>query len=319
LADGVVVLVDRSDRSLAIRLDDDGKELWQVELPGISSSDPVRTHDFVAVPIDGDRVVVIDIRYGRIHGPSIGVPGATLHGGIAALGGRVWMRMSKTTDGLGPFLAVTDLSNLDSGAHLHEDPFGDAIETRYRRTANTIVVAAEHPDGDATLVGLDERNAKVLWRHDLHQTGVIDLWAAGGLVDLVISDGVRSWEARTGRALTHRFDGRVLEGARLAGETLLVLVYNPAQGRGVQAYNAATEESVGELKDIVRILGASSDHALLRRTDGSPLLVELPNLKLLSIHDAEAIEDAELVAFSRHAVWVVAHGGRSLTCLEPPE
>ena len=28
---------------------------------------------------------------------------------------------------------------------------------------------------------------------------------------------------------------------------------------------------------------------------------------------------AELVAFSRHALWVVAHGGRSLTCLEPPE
>ena len=49
------------------------------------------------------------------------------------------------------------------------------------------------------------------------------------------------------------------------------------------------------------------------------MLVELPSLTPLVMPEADAIDGAELVAFSRHALWVVAHGGRSLTCLEPPE
>lgn len=317
LADGVLVVLDRAEGSAAVRLGDDGRVLWQLELPGTASADPQRTHDFAAVPIDGERVIVIDIKHGRQHGPSVGVPGATLHGCITALGGRLWLRFSESDDGMGPLLAVCDLATPDAGPYIHPDPLGDAIETRCRRTNKTIVAAAEHPDGHATLVGLDERKVKVLWKHELADTGVVDLWAAGGLVDLVTSDSLQSWDARTGHPLTRRFEGRVLEGARLAGETLLIPVYNPVHGRRLQAYNAATETELGDLPDIARVLGANSDHALLRTSEGAPLLVELPELTRVAIRDTEAVDAAELVSFSRHALWIVGHGGRSLTCVEP--
>lgn len=321
LANGLLVVLDRPTGSVALRLDSDGRELWQVELPGIASSDPVRTQGFVAVPIGGERVVVIDVAHGQLLRANIAVDGAAVRGGIAALGGRLWVRLGKTADGLGPYLAKLDLAAPEEGLRLFPDPLGAAIETRFRRTNDTLVAAAEHPNGDALLVGIDEGSARVLWLHELRATGVVDLWAAGGLVDVVLSAGVRSWDARSGMALTRRFEGQVLEGARLAGETLLVLVSDKAQPgqRRLLTYDACTEDATGRLLGVQRIIGASSDLALLRGSDGVVMLVELPSLTPLMMPEADAIDGAELVAFSRHALWVVAHGGRSLTCLEPPE
>ncbi len=318
LADGLLVVLDRPDVSVALRLDSEGRELWQVELPGVASADPVRTQGFVAVPLGGARVVIIDVTLGRLVRASIAVEGASVRGGIAALGGRLWVRLGKTADGLGPFLAVLDLTALDDGLRLFPDPLGAAIETRCRRTNNTLVAAAEAPNGDALLVGMDEATARVLWHHELPNTGIVDLWAAGGLVDVVLSGSVRSWDARSGKPLTRRFEGKALEGARLAGETLLVMVPDNGHGRRLLSYEACTEDATGELLGVQRIIGASSDLALVRGSDGLVMLVELPSLSPLTMPEADAIEGAELVAFSRHALWVVAHGGRSLTCLEPP-
>jgi len=319
LADGLLLVLDRPGGSVALRLDSDGREIWQVELPGVASSDPVRTQGFVAVALGGERVVVIDVAHGRLLRNGVAVHGAAVRGGIAAVGGRLWVRLGKTSDGLGPFLAVLDLMAPGDGLRLFPDPLGSAIETRCRRTNNTLVAAAEHPNGNVLLVGLDESSARLLWQHELPQTGVVDLWAAGGLVDLVLSNGVRSWDARTGTPLTRRFAGHALEGARLAGETLLVLVPDNGHGRHLRTFNACTEDATGRLLAIQRVIGASSDLALLRDHDGNVMLVELPTLTPFTIPEADAIAGAELVAFSRHALWVVAHGGRSLTCLEPPE
>lgn len=319
LADGVLVLLDRPTGTVAVRLDEDGRELWAIELPGIASGDPVRTHGFVAVPIDGERITVIDVNQRKLQRHGVRVPGAVVRGGIAALGGRLWIRFSETSDGLGPFLAVFDVHAPDEAPRLHPDPLGVAIETRCRRTNNTVVAAAEHPGGHAIVVGLDETTARVLWRHELPETGVVDLWAAGGLVDLVVSDGLQSWDARSGQRLTRRFGGRALEGSRLAGETLLVLApHDDGDARQLLAFNACTEELTGTHAAVQRILGANSDLALARDHGGLPRLFDLPQLLPLTLREADALEGCELVAFSRHALWVVAHGGRSLSCLEPP-
>ena len=315
LADGLVVVLDRPGSSVALRLDEDGKTVWQVELPGVASGEPARTQGFLAVPLGGERVVVVDLAQGRLQRTDVAVQGSPLHGGIAALGGRLWVRFGHTSDGLGPFLAVLDLERAVDGLRLFPDPLGDAIETRCRRTNRTLVAAAEHPDGSAVLVGLDEVTTRVIWRHELPGTGVVDLWAAGGLVDLVLSHAVCSWDGRTGAPLTRRFEGLALEGARLAGETLLVPVPDNGHARRLIAFDAATEEETGVMLGVQRIIGASSDLALLRDTAGDTILAELPSLGALSIPEADAIEAAELVAFSRHGLWVVAHGGRSLSAL----
>lgn len=318
LADGLLVLLDRPDGTVALRLDSEGRELWQLELHGLASADPVRTQGFIAVPLGGQRVVVIDVAQGRLVRASVAVEGAAVRGAIAALGGRLWVRLGKTADGLGPFLAVLDLMAPEDGLRLFPDPLGDAIETRCRRTNNTLVAAAEQRNGSALLIGMDEASARLLWQHELPDTGVVDLWAAGGLIDLVVSGGVRSWDARSGKPLTRRFEGKALEGARIAGETLLVMVADNGHGRRLLTFDACTEDQTGQLLGVQRIIGASSDLALVRGSDDVVMLVELPSLSPLMMPEADAIEGAELVAFSRHALWVVAHGGRSLTCLEPP-
>ena len=100
-----------------------------------------------------------------------------------------------------------------------------------------------------------------------------------------------------------------------AGETLLVPVPDNGHARRLIAFDAATEEETGVMLGVQRIIGASSDLALLRDTAGDTILAELPSLGALSIPEADAIEAAELVAFSRHGLWVVAHGGRSLSAL----
>jgi len=315
LADGLLVVLDRPGHSVALRLDSDGKEVWQVDLGGVASGEPARTQGFLAVPVAGERVVVVDLAAGRLQRADVSVPGAPLRGGITALGGRLWVRLGQTRDGLGPFLAVLDIERPADGMRLFADPLGAAIETRCRRTNRTLVAAAEHPNGNAVLVGLDEVTARVLWRHELPATGVNDLWAAGGLVDIVLSHSVCSRDARSGAALTRRFEGFALEGARLSGQTLLVLVPENGHGRRLLAYDAATEEQTGVMFGVQRIIGASSDLALLRNIGDEAVLVELPSLAVQPLPEAEAIESAELVAFSRHELWVVAHGGRSLSAL----
>ncbi len=317
LADGLFVLLDRPSGSVALRLDGEGREVWQLELPGVASADPVRTQGFVAVALDGASVVVIDVAHGRLMRARIAVDGASVGDGVAALGGRLWVRLGKSADGLGPFLAVLDVMAPDDGVRLFPDPLGAAIETRFRRTNRTIVAAAEH-NGTGHLVGIDEASARVLWQHELPNTGIVDLWAAGGLVDVVLSIGVRSWDARSGMSLTRRFDGHELEGGRLAGETLLMLVPDRELGGRLLAYEAATEEPSGQMFSVQRIVGASSDLTLVTDAVGGAVLAELPDLNPLAFPESDAIEGPVLAAFSRHAVWVVAHGGRSLSRIEPP-
>ncbi|MBL8785245.1 MAG: hypothetical protein JNJ59_10110 [Deltaproteobacteria bacterium] len=346
VADGVVVVLDASEpgkvpaASVVRRLDGEGRTVWERLLEGVVSGDPQRTQTLFAVPMDGERVVVLDVVTGVPVGAPIQVVGSTIRGAIGALGGKVWVRFGETQgalEGLGPFLAVYDPVDGDV-PRLFPDPLGRALETHWRRTNRTVVAAAEH-DGGATLLGFDETSASVLWRVELAGVGVSDLWGAGGLVDLATSDAVRSFDARTGTPLTRRFEGLGLELGRIAGETLLVPVIGGAgatrgasgasttgNARRLLAFEVGTEEPTGQLADFHRLIGASSDLALIHRVVGSgdegsagqevTALIELPDLRDCELPEAESILGASLVAFATHSLWVVAHGGRTLSQLD---
>lgn len=364
VAGGVLVVLDASEpgrvpaASVVRRLDSEGRTVWERLLEGVVSGDPQRTQALFAVPMDGERVVVLDVMSGAPVGAPIQVVGAAIRGTIGALGGKVWVRFGETQgalEGLGPFLAVYDPVDGDV-PRLFPDPLGRAIETRWRRTNRTVVAAAEH-EGGATLLGFDETSASVLWRVELAGVGVSDLWAAGGLVDLATNDAVRSFDARTGTPLTRRFEGLGLELARIAGETLLVPVIQGARAaaRGAEkvgevptggarrllAFEVGTEEPTGQLANFHRLIGASSDLALIHRVQpraasattptepGSPgpagepsagqevtALIELPDLRDCELPEADSILGASLVAFATHSLWVVAHGGRTLSQLD---
>lgn len=314
LADGCVVVIQRpagAGGCEVVRLDDDGERVWAVALGARLVGSPARSESLIAVPSDGG-VTVLGLD-GALSG-EIELPGR-LNGSVAALGGRLWARLDAPDDhGVRRLLAVP----LDASAPptLREDPLGDAGPARWRRTNQTICLAALGAHDELRLVGLDERTAAPLWQRRLEAAGLSDLWAAGGLLDVATVDGVKSFDARTGTPLTTRFAGLPLAHARIAGETLITQQPASHGGLRVNAYECAFEVLRGALTGARRVLGAGSD-LLALEPPGAPLaLFELPELKRLTLREADALSDPRALTFARSRVWVVGHGGKSLSALD---
>lgn len=311
LAEGCVVVVDRAPGCEVVRLDADGERVWAVELAHRREGPAVRSQGRIAVPSEGSAAVLgLD---GALLG-AIDLPGR-LVGPIAGLGGRLWARLEALADGGVRRIISAPLDG--SGAPIFiEDPLGAAGPARWRRTNQTLCAAAME-DGEAlVLVGLDERTAAPLWRRRIEAVGFSDLWAAGGLLDVATGDGVKSFDARTGTPLTTRFAGLPLANARIAGETLITVQPANHGGSRVNAYECAFEVLRGALTGVRRVLGAGSD-LLALEPPGAPLaLFELPELSRLTLREADALQDPRALTFARSRVWVVGHGGRSLSALD---
>lgn len=311
LADGCVVVVDRAPGCEVLRLDVDGERVWAVALADRNERPAVRSEGFIAVPSEGSVAVLsLDGALRRV----IDLPGR-LVGPVAGLGGRLWARLDALADsGVRRLIAAP----LDGAAPplLREDPLGDAGPTRWRRTNQTICLAALGAHDELRLVGLDERTAAPLWQRRIEAAGLSDLWAAGGLLDVAMSDGVKSFDARTGTPLTTRFAGLPLANARIAGETLITVQPANHGGLRVNAYECAFELLRGALTGARRVLGAGSD-LLALEPPGAPLaLFELPELSRLTLREADALHDPRALTFARSRVWVVGHGGKSLSALD---
>ncbi|MCC6625584.1 MAG: PQQ-binding-like beta-propeller repeat protein [Deltaproteobacteria bacterium] len=318
LADGVVVVVDHAGHSEVRRIDESGQHRWQVALEGRVSGDPARTRGCLALPWDGVRVVGVTLESGAPTCAPLAVPGLVLHGGIAALRGHVLARFASAGPEAMPFLAIKDPSRHDTPPTLVPDPLGVAIEARFRATNHTCVLAGEDPAGFAIIAGLDLDSHRVRWSHRVEGCGLSHLWAAGGLVDVVLTDRLTSLDARTGTRLTTRFEGMVLDAARIAGEALLVTLGHheaPAE-RLLLAFDTMTEAPLGEHKGLLRLVGACSDECLVADLDDRPTLLELPSLLPIPIRDGADVVSPRLVAWSRHRAYVVGHDGHSLSAID---
>lgn len=317
LADGALLVVDHGDGSELRRLDGDGAVLWSTRLGGRASGAPVRTDERVAIPLDGRRVVVHATGDGARARPPLALPGLAPKGSIAALRGHVLARFASPDGQAAPFLAMLDLAAPGAAPRLVPDPLAHAPDARFRATNHTFVVAGEPEPGRVTVLGLDAQAERVLWRHDL-DGALAHLWAAGGLVDVVLSDRVSAFEARTGLALTTRFDGMILDEARIAGESLLAVIGDPGdpETRDLMSFDAMTEEPTGQHRGFLRVVGAGSDEVLVADLDDRPALLDLPSLEPIPIRDGASIVGPSLVAWSRHRAWVVAHEGHSLSAID---
>jgi hypothetical protein len=278
---------------------------------------PVRSEGLIAVPTEGGVAVV---SLGGALRRVIALPGRPI-GSLVALGGRLWARL-EPLDGGGVRRLVS--VPLDGSAQplLSEDPLGEAGPARWRRTNQTICLAAQREadgagvGGELRLVGLDERTAAPLWQRRIECAGLSDLWAAGGLLDVATADRVMSFDARTGTPLTTRFVGLPLAQARIAGETLITVQPANHGGLRINAYECAFEVLRGALTGAKRVLGAGSD-LLALEPPGAPLaLFELPELQRLTLREADALHDPRALTFARSRVWVVGHGGKSLSALD---
>lgn len=318
LADGAVVLVEHKDHSEVRRVDESGAIVWQRSLEGRASGDPARTLGFLVVPCDGDRVIALSLADGTPVGRPLAVMGLVLRGGVGALRGHVVARFSGGSDGGDPFLAIADLEHPDAPPRLRADPLQNAIETRYRATNHTFVIAGEDATGFAVIAALDAATLDLLWLHRAEGCGLTHLWAAGGLLDVVLTDRVTSFDARSGTQLTTRFEGMVLEVARIAGESLVVTLgtEGPPEDRVLLAHDAMTELPTGDHRGLQRVIGACSDELMVNAVDDRPLLLELPNLVPVAIRDRDNIVSPTMVAWSRHRAYVVGHDGHSLSAVD---
>lgn len=311
LADGCVVVVDRAPGCEVVRLDADGERVWALELAQTRVGPAVRSEGLIAVPSEGGVAVLgLDGALLRV----IDLPGR-LVGPVAGLGGRLWARLEALADGGVRRLVSAPLDG-NAPPILREDPLGEAGPVRWRRTNQTICAAAVGVGEGLVLAGLDERTAAPLWERRIEAAGLSDLWAAGGLLDVASEDGVRSFDARTGTPLTTRFVGLPLANARIAGETLITTQAANHGGLRVNAYECAFEVLRGALTGARRVFGAGSD-LLALEPPGAPLaLFELPELHRLTLREADALADPRALTFARSRVWVVGHGGRSLSALD---
>jgi len=318
LADGAVVVVDHKEHSEVRRVDEAGTIVWQHELAGRASGDAARTLGFVVVPCEGDRVVALHLADGRPVMRPLALTGLVLRGGVGALRGHVVARFAGGVDGGEPFLAIADLEHPEAPPRVRADPLHNAIETRFRATNRTIILAGEDATGFAVIAALDSTSLDLLWKHRAEGCGLTYLWAAGGLLDVVLTDKVTSFDARSGRQLTTRFHGMVLEIARIAGETLVVTLggEGPPEQRMLLAHDAMTEELTGEHKGLMRVIGACSDELMISDAEDRPLLLELPDLTSVPIRDRDNIVSPTMVAWSRHRAYVVGHDGHSLSAID---
>lgn len=333
LADGSIVVLDHAERGVSRvrRVDDDGETAWETTLGSLVCAPPVRSEGFLVLPCEGGRIEVLDVSTGVGLGEAIVVDGELIPP-VAALGGRIWARFGGAAVHLPRRMIVQRPGVAESRIEM-EDPLAGAIDAHFKRTNQTVIATAETADGHVLVVGLDESHARVLWRARVEGTGVSDLWGAGGLVDIVCSDRVMSFDARSGSPLTTRFVGMDLQAARISGETLLVVGKGlnghtthlagsaPAAVSSQRRYHVSTYESANETprgvcEDVSRVVGAGSDFIAVHLAHGPFALLELPDLEPVPLPEAEALEDAMHAAFSRHRAWIVAHGGQSLSALD---
>jgi len=318
LADGVVVVIDHAGHSKVRRIDEAGQARWESTIEGRVSGDPARTMGWLALPIDGTRVAGMSLDTGGRDAPPVGLPGLVLHGPVGALRGRFIARFAAPARDAAPFVVLVDPSRPDASPALVPDPLGAAIEARFRATNQTLVLAGEDPAGFAVIAAIDLDTHRIRWSHRAADCGLSHLWAAGGLVDVVLTDRLTSFDARTGMQLTTRFEGMVLDAARIAGETLLVVLGHhdvPAE-RVLLAFDTMTEEPFGEHKGLLRVVGACSDECLVADLDDRPALLELPSLLPTPIRDGADVVSPRLVAWSRHRAYVVGHDGHSLSAID---
>ena len=55
---------------------------------------------------------------------------------------------------------------------------------------------------------------------------------------------------------------------------------------------------------------------MITDVDGSPVLLELPDLRPVTIRDRDNIVSPSMVAWSRHRAYVVGHDGHSLSAID---
>lgn len=308
VADGVVVALGHSDHTELRRIAlDDGATVWTERLAGRATGAPVRTGALLGVPLSDGRVSVHRLR----DGAPIGAWDARgpHRGPIAAFRGAFFVRSG--ADG------EARLSRVDGEATRWScpDPLTGCGGGLMRATDGVLVAAAAAADR-VVATGLDIEDGRLLWRHEEPATVLNDLWAVGGIVDVVMNTCVRGIEARTGEARPVRFSGFPLDEARAVGEHLVAMMSGHT-GPVLLCFHLVSQRHLGRVtRAMSRLVGAHSEEALVVLDSGDAVFYALPELEALDFPEPAALGAPQHVVWAQHACYVVSNDRRTLTAVD---
>lgn len=309
VADGVVIALGRGDETELRRVAlDDGATVWAERLSGRAAGPPVRTGDVLAVPLAGGRVSVHGLRDGA---PLAAWDASGAHcGPIGAFRGAIFVRSQDTR---GP-----RLSRVEDGEvrWTCPDPLGGCDGGQMRATDGALVIAGATAPGRVVAAGVDLEDGRALWRHEEPATLLNDLWAVGGIVDVVMNTCVRGLDARTGEARPVRFSGFPLDMARAVGEHLVAMMSGHT-GPVLLCFHLVSQQHLGRVtRAMSRLVGAHAEEALVILDSGDAVFYALPELEPLDFPEPGALGAPQHVVWAQHACYVVSDDGRTLTAID---
>jgi len=313
LGGGVVVSLERPDGALLRRVEaDEGATVWEHDLGHHTVGPPVRTGELIAIPLAGGHLATVSAADGSPIEPAwTPLPGPA-HDDLVAAGGRVFVRCGH---GDGASLSCY-VAGRARPAWTVPDPAAGALHARMRVTRGVLVVAAAHDEDGVIVIGVDCESGRGRWSHRSDALVLHDLWAVGGVVDVVTSSGVVGLDATTGEHRTTRFTGFPLDSARAVGEHLVAMMEGH-MGPVLLCFHIVTQRLVGRIsRAMTRLVGAHESEALITLINGDPVFYAIPELTPVDLPEAEAINPPGVTAWSRDVVYVVSEDGHLLTAVD---
>ncbi len=313
LADGIVIALTRAREHTLRRLDAHGEAVWSAPLERAPVAAPVRSGRLLAIALEGGQIAAMDLTTGAPLGRGWAPLGGPILAPIAALGGRIYARVGEGAKASLVALEPAATSPLWRSA----DPSGGGPQALMRLTDGILIYAGTAPDGSATLVrGLDPTTGAQRWAHAEIDCELNDLWAVGGVVDLITTNRVVGLDPRTGQVRNARFTSFPLEDARAPGDQLVAMM-DGHTGPVLLCFDLVSQRLHGRIsRAMTRLVGAHPNEAMVTLVNGDAALYALPGLSLVDLPESQALGTPLYAAWSRDLCYVVPDHRRALTAID---
>lgn len=313
LADGVLLVLERDGHGVLRRIPlEDGRPAWSTPLAARPAGGPVRTGDVVAVPLSDGRIAAFRLATGAPLAPAWAPLETPAVPPLAGSGGVIYARGQR---GGHPRLAAFAVGRAEPLWEV-PDPLPTSPDARFRQTGGVVVVGGTLGGEQVAVTGLEPATGKLLWTHAESDCVLHDLWAVGGIVDVVTSASIVGLLAEGGELRNIRFTGFPFDSAYAVGEHLVTLM-DGHMGPVLLSFDTVSQKLIGRVsRAMTRLVAAHAEEVLVTRVGGEAAFYTLPNLESIAFPEAYAIPAPRFASFARDVCYVVPEHGRSITAVD---
>ncbi|MCA9518223.1 MAG: PQQ-binding-like beta-propeller repeat protein [Myxococcales bacterium] len=313
LADGVLLVLERDGHGVLRRLPlEEGRPAWSAPLDARPAGGPVRTGDVVAVPLADGRIAAFRLATGEPMLPAWPALETPAVPPLAGLGGVIYARSYR---GGHPRLTALAVGQAEPLWEV-PDPIPTSPDARFRQTAGVIVAGGTLGGEQVVVTGLDPATGKALWSHAEADCVLHDLWAVGGIVDVVTSASVVGLLADGGELRNIRFTGFPFDSAYAVGEHLVTLM-DGHMGPVLLSFDVVSQKLIGRVsRAMTQLVAAHAEEVLVTRVGGEAAFYTVPALESIAFPEAYATPAPRFASFARDVCYVVPDHGRSITAID---